>query len=399
MTIANHFSPFLVFCIFCCGFTLIGATIGPNDVKRPSKSFQPIEANSPGNDTVFDRALVVTSSKPKDILREHKSYSVSQQGQRDFNGTVLAYVTPWNSHGYDIAKWFANKFTHISPVWLQARLNDAQEDIIIGGTHDIDYQWMQDLRSANPEIKIVPRIIFEQMQHSQYLLLLSRDKLVKTIAEHLSDFAKKYDFNGYVIEIWRAYGGQHRLDLVHMFSLFSEVFKKHNLELFLAVPPPLYFGGSLSTFQKDDIERLSPYVKGFSLMTYDYSDPSRPGPNSPLPWMKACIQSLTPKNSSPIRKKILLGLNFYGYDYSVDGGGPIVGNRYIEILDKHRPKIMFDQSSAEHYFEYKESVGRSRVFFPSLYSIHKRIELASTMGTGLSIWEIGQGLDYFYDLL
>lgn len=50
-------------------------------------------------------------------------------------------------------------------------------------------------------------------------------------------------------------------------------------------------------------------------------------------------------------------------------------------------------------FYYRESVGRSRVFFPSLYSIHKRIELASKMGTGLSIWEIGQGLDYFYDLL
>lgn len=39
-------------------------------------------------------------------------------------------------------------------MWLQARLNDAQEDIIIGGTHDIDYQWMQDLRNANPDIKI-----------------------------------------------------------------------------------------------------------------------------------------------------------------------------------------------------------------------------------------------------
>ena len=81
-----------------------------------------------------------------------------------------------------------------------------------------------------------------------------------------------------------------------MFAVISEVFKKNNLELFLAVPPPLYYGcaigtnqvvlsvlnvsicrGSLSTFQKDDLERLAPYVKGFSLMTYDYSDPSRYG--------------------------------------------------------------------------------------------------------------------------
>lgn len=27
----------------------------------------------------------------------------------------------WNNHGYDIAKWFAAKFTHISPVWLQLK--------------------------------------------------------------------------------------------------------------------------------------------------------------------------------------------------------------------------------------------------------------------------------------
>lgn len=32
------------------------------------------------------------------------------------------FVLPqWNNHGYDTAKMFGAKFTHISPVWLQLR--------------------------------------------------------------------------------------------------------------------------------------------------------------------------------------------------------------------------------------------------------------------------------------
>jgi hypothetical protein len=54
----------------------------------------------------------------------------------------------------------------------------------------------------------------------------------------------------------------------------------------------------------------------------------RPGPNSPFKWVRDCVKILTPKENSPIRRKLFLGFNFYGNDYSPTGGGPIVGSQY-----------------------------------------------------------------------
>ena len=76
------------------------------------------------------------------------------------------------------------------------------------------------------------------------------------------------------------------------------------------------------------------------------------GPNSPVEWVRKCVVSLDPEALH--RNQILLGLNFYGNDYSVTGGGPIVGSQYIDVLQNHPTvKFQWDDQSEEHFFEYK----------------------------------------------
>ncbi|GIY16062.1 chitinase domain-containing protein 1 [Caerostris extrusa] len=134
-------------------------------------------------------------------------------------------------------------------------------------------------------------------------------------------------------------------------------------------------------------------------MTYDFSGPQKAGPNSPIPWLIQCVEDLIPNKSSPNKKKILLGLNFYGNIYSKSGGKPIIGREYISLLEKYKPKIVFKNISGEHVFRYRDENIDYVVYYPTLYSIELRVQLAKKFGIGIAIWELGQGLDYFYDLL
>lgn len=143
-------------------------------------------------------------------------------------------------------------------------------------------------------------------------------------------------------------------------------------------------------------------------MTYDYpSHNGVVGGNAPLDWIEQNALYFIRNEPEHIRQKLLIGLNFYGTKYVLERSGKlkaqpesITGAQFVEMLRKHKSvvKAHFDEESEENFcvFDFKEE--RWRVFYPSLYSIKKRIELAESLGTGLSIWELGQGLDYFYDL-
>jgi chitinase domain-containing protein 1 len=293
---------------------------------------------------------------------------------------------------------FGQKLNFLSPVWLQlVRHGDLRYEI--KGTHDVDEGWMKEVKASGKITKFYPRILFEHFTDKDYSKLLTYQDEMNAAAQVIVDVARKYSFDGIVLEVWsqlsQRVDDQHLINLV---KLIANQLKAAGLGCILVIPPSQR-GPDL--FNHNHFDKLWEYVTAFSLMTYDFSSYQRPGANAPLYWMKRVVEHVCHKSDrlDEKRAKILMGLNFYGYDFTPEGGEAVVGESYLNLLKHVKGRLRLDEKDHENFFEVRTSNGKHFVFYPTLYSIQQRIDLARELGVNLAIWEIGQGLDYFYDLL
>lgn len=280
---------------------------------------------------VYDRNLVEDEEPlAKDILTENGAY-FEDTTDRHFNGTILGYVTPWNNHGYDVAKIWGQKFDIVSPVWLQiVRLGEQKYEL--RGTHDIDRGWVAEIKAGGVK-KVFPRILFDKFSDTDFSRMLTLKQERGIVNQLILKACKEYGFEGIVLEVWSTLAA--RVDDNHLINLVTEIadsLRYQNYGLVLVIPPSRK--ETVELFTPEHFERLQSHVLGFSLMTYDFSSFQRPGPNAPIYWVKNAVQYICPDKSPEKRAKILLGLNFYGNDFTPEGGRAIVREIFFsEIWD------------------------------------------------------------------
>ncbi|CAD6185254.1 unnamed protein product [Caenorhabditis auriculariae] len=341
------------------------------------------------------------------IVDEYKSLSVQEAEERNFNGPVLAYVTPWNNRGYDLAKKTTKKLTHIAPVWFQAKpeYRDSKLHCKIEGSHDIDRSWIEALVSNNPSISIVPRILFEGWGQSAVEFL--RDSSAQTrCAREIVDFYSRNQFNGAVIEafaplLFSTGSLEYREMTYEAMEELANRFKKASLEVIFPVKTPIDDSGRANNlYGNRDFKRLTDISTFIQIETYDYPAGKLFGV-SPYDWVAEILKFAQKEGAN--MKKILMGMNFYGYEFkgvSDPSSGDIVptenfehiiNNKFLDIVKSGEAEINWDENSWEHYFVHRRSV----VYYPTLSSIELRIKLADYFKSGIAIWDYGQGLDYF----
>ncbi|GJN18362.1 hypothetical protein PR202_gb05515 [Eleusine coracana subsp. coracana] len=126
-------------------------------------------------------------------MQEHARVS-ENRSRRNFQNPVLAYVTPWNSKGYDMVKLFSAKLTHISPVWYDLKrfvaslssscplsylthncFSDGKR-LVLEGEHNFDAAWVSELQSNGS--LVLPRVVLEAFPT---VVLLEKKQKAKAI--------------------------------------------------------------------------------------------------------------------------------------------------------------------------------------------------------------------------
>uniref|UniRef100_A0A8R1DFR2 Glyco_18 domain-containing protein n=1 Tax=Caenorhabditis japonica TaxID=281687 RepID=A0A8R1DFR2_CAEJA len=343
----------------------------------------------------FKPGLVTKSS----ILKDHETMDDKFYNPNDRDGiTQLAYITPWNHKGYKLAVETAHKLTHVSPVWFQVKFGygkDKENECNIEGIHEINREWISNLTEKNPKIKIVPRILFDGWSFEDMQILLEDTNFARRCFNSISNFYSRNQFNGAVVEFYMQalialQSLQYKDLMIEIMQDLSKKFRKLKLSIVYTVPAPLDWNNKPNNLvTPTDYHKILAASDFVQIMTYDYHG-NEPSGVAPYGWFENCIFYLKDNTF-----KTLAGLNFYGYEFSGGKLNSIVSDRFLEVLRNKKSILEFDKKSMEHRLRTESSI----IYFPSLSSLELRINMAHRYGVGIAIWDYGQGLNYFTNLL
>ena len=149
------------------------------------------------------------------------------------------------------------------------------EKYAVAGLHDVDASWLREVRTSGSEsgVRILPRVMFERFSPEGYMALFQSHTEMKRVAKLVAATVRENGFDGVVLEVWSQFGGMMRPELKRLVrEIAGEL--RHDGKTFVLVVPPVTSGGM---FEAADFKDLVDSVDFFSLMTYDYSNPQRPG--------------------------------------------------------------------------------------------------------------------------
>ena len=85
--------------------------------------------------------------------------------------------------------------------------------------------WMRDVRKKSPNVKIVPRVIFDHWTSPHFLQVFEDQNLADKVGYLIAKTIIDNKFDGLVLELWSQLGGQAKLQTTQLVTIKQAVFK------------------------------------------------------------------------------------------------------------------------------------------------------------------------------
>lgn len=145
-----------------------------------------------------------------------------------------------------------------------------------------------------------------------------------------------------------------------------------------------------------DYAELGKHADLLILMAYD-KNPASPEPQAAIGWVEEVVDYAVARIPA---EKVLLGIGFYGYNWSAAGRGTVLltrqdfdsGVQFVdELVERYKATPRWDEDAMMSTFEYYDEWGRHHiVWYEDEKSLQAKIDLVKNKNIGgIALWRLG----------
>lgn len=321
---------------------------------------------------------------------------------------VLAFIAPARAQDetYEVSSWTFGDETSLD--WAAAK----------GAVDEVNVDWYQSLRNGtlassgedigyiiqakNRGLRILATVSNYNGRTGEFdsrlaHYILATPERRKRHAANICKLCMDYCYDGIDLD-WESVFRVDRNRFTRFVRILAAKLHEKGKLLSIAVHAKTSEPGDWFGAKAEDYTKLGAVVDEFKIMTYDYSGSwSDPGPVAPPAWADAVLtfaESVVPP------AKIMMGIPFYGYDWSGTDAKYLLWSDIQALIATYAPAIGRD-ASGEAAFQYTDGSGNPHtVFFQDRQAIKSKLEMLRTLHPairGIAIWCMGGENEEFWD--
>lgn len=318
---------------------------------------------------------------------------------------VYGYLPYWNLNKAQ----FPNAVTHVSFFSIPIHANGhliSDEAPMEPGYRQFKNGVLTKLQTLAPKAKL--ELTLTMMGQTDIATFLATPSAQTTFISDLTQIVKTEPISGINIDIEfvKEVNEVRRAQFTELMRTIYTTLKQINPDLHISVA---VLADSAEKKRLTDISAIAPYTDHVVIMAYDFHRKSSEtsGANAPLYgesdslWGKSIMASAKSFTDLIPAQKIILGIPFYGYEWSVadtnaynftlpDTGSVATYERISKLLASGKATRHWDTTSFTPYLLYMDKGKQQQIYYEDAQSLDYKLELVKQANFGgIAIWAMG----------